>query len=76
MTPSTLLSEIQAYDVYYRDLKKRRLAVKKHPENFTEEQMDDLRVEWAMNKSDRRLNEYKRDVNSMMLDIINCAQRA
>jgi len=71
MTPSTLLSEIQAYDVYYRDLKKRRLAVKKHPENFTEEQMDDLRVEWAMNKSDRRLNEYKRDVNSMMLDIIN-----
>ena len=67
----TLLQEVKKYDAYYIDLKKRHLEVKKHPENYTENQLDDIRVEWAFNKSDLRDNEYKRDVLDLGLEIIN-----
>lgn len=67
----TMQEEVEKFDTYYKDLKSRRMRAKKHPEEFTEEQLDDLRVEWVFSKHEYRLNEWNRDVVGLEEDMLN-----
>jgi hypothetical protein len=66
-----LKEEVEKFNLYYAGLRKVRRRMKKHPEEFTEQQIDDMRIEWAVNKSAKRLNSWNEDAIDMTGEIIN-----